>query len=62
MRFSAFLCFALAVAATAIPSEIIVVELTPDNYDAIVMDTTKDVLVEYYASWCPHCKAYVPLL
>ena len=29
------------------------------NYDEIVMDDDKDVLVEFYAPWCGHCKAYV---
>jgi len=32
-----------------------------DNYDAIVNDNTKDVLVEFYAPWCPHCKNIEPI-
>ena len=27
------------------------------NYDEIVNEADKDVLVEYYAPWCGHCKA-----
>jgi len=44
--------------AVAPPSA--VVTLTDSNFNKIVKDNTKDVLVEFYAPWCGHCKHLAP--
>ncbi|CAO3640143.1 unnamed protein product [Mucor hiemalis] len=38
-----------------------VVTLTTKNFHEIALDPKKNVLVEFYASWCGHCKNLAPI-
>lgn len=56
---------ALALKSESIPAEPFengLRKLVGDNFDEIVNDQNKDVLVFFYAPWCGHCKRFKPTI
>lgn len=37
-----------------------VIVIVGTNYEKIVLDESKDVMLEFYAPWCGHCKSLTP--
>jgi protein disulfide-isomerase A6 len=42
------------------PSSSDVIELTPSNFNKLVINSDEVWVVEFYAPWCGHCKSLVP--
>lgn len=53
--------FFKSAAEPAEPTEGGVTIVTGNNFDKIVKDAKKDVLLEIYAPWCGHCKSLAPI-
>lgn len=60
------LCLILVTRATSdlplpSPSEHGIIELTPQNWDQVVMNEAHHVIVEFYSPFCSYCQQLVPV-
>ena len=60
MLFSKLIPAAIAL-LPAIASASSVIDLTPSNFDDVVLKSGKPALVEFFAPWCGHCKNLAPV-
>ncbi|KAI4289562.1 MAG: hypothetical protein L6R35_001174 [Caloplaca aegaea] len=58
-RFGYLWLLTLAVSGAHASSSVL--DLVPDNFDAVVIKSGKPALVEFFAPWCGHCKSLAPV-
>ena len=39
-----------------------IIQITSTNYEEIVLNSKKTVLIDFYADWCPPCKKLSPII
>lgn len=39
-----------------------IIQITSSNFDDLVLNSKKTVLVDFYADWCPSCKMLAPII
>lgn len=58
-RFRYLILSSLAIIGARAASSVL--DLIPDNFDKVVLNSGKPALVEFFAPWCGHCKNLAPV-